>query len=70
VRIAIPVANTIELPMPWTTLNTISMEALAEMADRNDETVKITMPYVKTLFLPPISANLPKGTSDVAAASR
>jgi hypothetical protein len=46
------------------------MGAEIEMAERKDEIVKTTIPYVKIFFLPYISASLPKGTRDIAAAKR
>ena len=46
------------------------MVAEVEIAERRDITVKIIMPYVKILFLPYMSAILPKGTRNIAAARR
>jgi len=48
----------------------MSIVAEAEIAKRRDETAKISTPHIKILFLPYISATLPKGTTNVAAARR
>ncbi|OIP30742.1 MAG: hypothetical protein AUK23_08075 [Deltaproteobacteria bacterium CG2_30_43_15] len=67
---ATPVPNVIALPVPCNTRKAISAIADVEIAERKDEAVKSTMPYVKILFLPCISAILPKGTRNITAAKR
>jgi hypothetical protein len=70
VRIAILVPKIIALPKPCTTLSEISTAADGATAMKRDERVKIHMPYVNIRFLPKMSAILPRGTRNMAAAKR
>jgi hypothetical protein len=46
----------------------MSMDDDVEMAQRKEVRVKAAMPSVKIFFLPWMSASLPKGTREMAAA--
>jgi hypothetical protein len=58
------------LPIPCKTRAEISQMAFGAIAESKDVTPKISMPYVKILFLPYMSAILPKGTKNMAADRR
>ncbi|KYC44620.1 MAG: hypothetical protein AMQ22_02285 [Candidatus Methanofastidiosum methylothiophilum] len=70
VTIATLVLNTIPTPIPVNTLENIKIEMEFDRAEIKVAIVNIIIPYVNIFFLPYRSANLPDGTSEIAAESK
>jgi len=58
------------LPIPCKTRQDTRKMGDGAIAERRDERANVNMPYKKILFLPCISAILPKGTKNMAAERR
>jgi hypothetical protein len=67
---AIPVLDSIHPPMPCSALKTISCHSDCENVHSIDVSVRRATPHKNIRFLPYISAALPKGTRNAAAASK
>ena len=66
VIIAIPVPNTMALPRPWTARSEMSTAPDGDSAQRMELVAIIMLPIKNILFLPLISASLPRGTRNTA----
>src|SRR5665811_592239 len=64
------VPNIIAAPRPWKIRRMISSVSLNEKARSKEAIISIVIPYFKIFFLPYISAILPIGTRNIAAANR
>jgi hypothetical protein len=67
---AMPVTNIIELPMPCSILEKIKNSTEGDRAARNVAIVNIIIPMLKILFIPYISAILPRGTANIVEVRR
>jgi hypothetical protein len=70
VMIAMLELKIIALPKPCRKRNTISPVPEVAMAHKREARVKIILPIKNIFFLPMISANLPKGTRNIADDNR
>jgi hypothetical protein len=70
VRIAIAVEYIRAPPMPFKTLEVSKSNGEPAMADKIDAVKKTKIPPIKSFFRPYRSDNLPKGSRNIAAASR
>ncbi len=59
-----------ELPIPWKNRKSIRAEPELGKAQKRDDKAKTAIPRVKNLFLPQMSAALPRGTMNTAIARR
>jgi hypothetical protein len=64
---AIMVPNNMAAPTPWRARKKISIPTEEEIPKKKEAMVNIHVPWINILFLPYISAALPRGTRNTAA---